>query len=64
MLGVWDSVGDIVRVGGIGVSDGVKEGKSVATIGVVEVWVMVGRIVMVGVGVGPAFRLTVIIPAQ
>jgi hypothetical protein len=64
MLGVWLSVGDIVGVGGSGVSDGVNEGKSVATIGVVDVLVIVGRRVIVGVGVGSAFRVTVMIPAQ
>ena len=64
MLGVWLSVGDIVGVGGNGVSDGVNDGKSVATIGVVEVLVIVGRRVIVGVGVGSALRVTVMSPAQ
>jgi hypothetical protein len=64
MLGVWLSVGDMVGVGGNGVSDGVNEGKSVTTIGVVDVLVIVGRRVIVGVGVGSALRVTVMSPAQ
>jgi hypothetical protein len=57
-------VGINVWVGGNGVNDGVNEGKGVAMIGVTGVFVFVGGMVIVGVGVGRVFILTVIIPAQ
>jgi len=63
-LDVCVVVGLNVWVGGNGVNDGVNEGKGVAMIGVTGVFVFVGGMVIVGVGVGRVFILTVIIPAQ
>jgi hypothetical protein len=62
--GVSEFVSVRVQVGSGGVLDGVKEGKGVAKIGVTGVFVLVGMVVIVGVGVGRDFRFMVTRPAQ